>query len=181
VEGQGDKYISETPRENIEKMEQYVEKAKLELNASLKLTPKPFLSIFHLIDISGLEGDRKSSSTLLEYANKVLPGNTLARGRYMHYLTPRWGGSYEQMQSFIAQSRREGVDSAGIMQLEAIMYDDMGFSAHERNDRAAAIEYFAKALELGQRIGGEFRKDFLTYSDHYSCREPELNKYCKKK
>jgi hypothetical protein len=159
-------------------MHEYLEIAKKELNTSLTLTRKPFLSVFHLLDISESDGDKKTSLALIASANKMLSSNTLARNRFMHSLKPRWGGSYEQMKDFIAKSKAEGVSAVGIMQLEAIMYDDMGFSSIERGDKRAAIENFLKALELGQRVGGEFRKDFLKNSNYYSCHEPALKKYC---
>jgi len=177
-DARGDKYISETPPENIKKMEQYFEIAKSELNASLKLTPKPFLSVFQLLQISAMTGDEETSSTLLASANKMLPSNTLVRNRFMVFLKPRWCGSYAQMKEFIAKSKEEGASAAGIMQLEAIMYDDMGDTAMDRGDKRLAVENLLKALEIGQRVGGEFRKDFLESSNYYSCREPDLKKYC---
>jgi len=177
-DARGGKYISETPIENQKKMLEYHDVAKTELTTSLKLTKKPFLSVFHLLDISKAEGDEKTSLELLESANKMLPSNTLVRNRYMQSLEPRWGGSYEQMKDFIAKSKSEGASAVGIMQLEAMMYDDMGFTSMERGEKCAAIEYFLKALELAQRVGGEFRKDFLKNSDYYTCSEPALKKYC---
>lgn len=173
-----DKYISEIPQENIEKMHQYHEIAKIELNTSLKLTRKPFLSVFHLLEISQSDGDKKTSLALLASGNKMLHSNTLVRNRFIRSLEPRWGGSYAQMKDFVAKSKAEGVSAVGIMQLEAIMYDDMGFTLIESGDTRAAIENFLKALELGRRVGGEFRKDFLINSNYYSCREPALKKYC---
>ena len=177
-DARGGNYITETPRENLEKMREYHDVARAELTTSLKLTKKPFLSVFHLLEISQSEGDEKTSLELLEFANIMLPGNTLARNRYMRSLEPRWGGSNEQMKEFIAKSRVEGLSAVGIMQLEAIMYDDMGFTSMDRGEKRAATEYFLKALEFAQRVGGEFRKDFLQNSNFYSCREPALKKYC---
>jgi tetratricopeptide (TPR) repeat protein len=159
-------------------MHQNFEIAKIELNSSLKLTRKPFLSIFHLLDISQHDGDDKTSLALLKQANEMLPSNTLVRNRFIEGLEPRWGGSYEQMKDFIKKSKAEGVSAVGIWQLMAITYDDMGFTLMEHGDTGAAIENFLKALELGQRVGGEFRKDFLSHSCYYSCREPALKKYC---
>ena len=177
-DARGDKYMAETPMENLEKMREYHDIAKKELTTSLKLTKKPFLSVFHLLGVSLAVGDDKTSLELLESANKMLPGNTLARNRYMRGLEPRWGGSDKQMKDFIAKSSAEGASAVGIMQLEAIMYDDMGFTSIERGEKGAATKYFLKALELAQRVGGEFRKDFMTNSNYYSCREPALKKYC---
>ena len=75
-------------------------------------------------------------------ANKMLPINTLARGRYMASLKPRWGGSYEEMEQFIARSKKEEVSPIGLSQLEAIMYDDMGMTYWEQGDMQNARKYF---------------------------------------
>lgn len=55
----GGKVISQTPQENLDKMQQYHEIAITELRRSLKLTQKPFLSMFHLLDIAKFAGNRE--------------------------------------------------------------------------------------------------------------------------
>jgi tetratricopeptide (TPR) repeat protein len=177
-EARCEKYISETPRENIEKMRQYYEIAMPELGKSLKLTEKPFLSVFHLLQISMTGGHKNDSWALVVAANKMLPSNTLARNRFMISPQPRWGGSYEEMRKFIGMSKEEGVSQVGLMQLEAIMYDDIGYTLFERGHKERAAKWFGRALELAQRVGGEFRKDFLGFSNRHGCQEPDLQKYC---
>ena len=149
----------------------------MRLKTSLKLTQKPFLSLFHLIGIAGPIGTQ--DEPLLASANKMRPGNMLVRNRYMIGLTPRWGGSYDKMKEFIARSKKDGASAVGIMQLEAIMYDDMGLTASEHGDKPATVQNLSKALALSEKIGGVFRKEFLMTANDYSCREPELKKYCK--
>jgi hypothetical protein len=82
------------------------------------------------------------------------------------------------MKQFIAQSKKEEVSPIGLSQLEAIMYDDMAFSYLEQDDQKNAMTYFLKALELARRVGGDFQKDFLSYSTIYICGNPDLKKYC---
>lgn len=174
----GTKYISEVSQERLEKMRQYHENAKLDLMNSLMLTQKPYLSVFHLLDICQSDGDKTTALALLKSAIKMLPDNTLVRNRYISSLEPRWGGSYEQMKAFIERSKTEGVSNIGIMQLEAIMYDDMGYTLFEMGDKSSAIEYYLKALKLGHLVGGEFRKDYLSHSKNICCSEPALKQYC---
>lgn len=177
VRGEGP--VNEVPKENMERMRQYFEIAEQDLEASLKLTPKPFLSVFHLLDISKISGDRYKAALLLASSIKILPNNMLVRNRYMLTLTPRWGGSYEEMEQFVRKARGEGLTPTSLMQLEAIIFDDKGLSSLEHGDQGGAISYFAKAQDLGERVGGEFSKDFLVNSKRHVCRVQDLLKYCK--
>jgi tetratricopeptide (TPR) repeat protein len=177
-EARGQEYISQTPPDKIQRLRQFREIAFTELTHSLDLAEKPFLSVFQLLEISKSRGDKELSRGLVIAANKMLPSNTLARGRYMLALTPRWGGSYEVMKQFIAESKKEEVSPTGLNQLEAIMYDDIGMTYFEQGDMQNATTYFLKALALAQRVGGDFRKDWLSFSNRYVCGDPALAKYC---
>ncbi|TKB76044.1 MAG: DUF4034 domain-containing protein [Nitrospira sp.] len=174
----GDKSISQTPQENINKMRQYHKIARTELERSLELTKKPFLSIFHLLDIARSEGSKEDSWALIAAANKMLPSNSLARNRFMDSLSPRWGGSYEEMRQFISRSKDEGVSMIGLIQLEAIMYDDMAETYLARGDRQSAAKYYDRAVELAERVGGDFRKDWLPFSYTRCAQGLETRKYC---
>lgn len=178
IDVRGEKAISQTPSENIESMRQYHQMAELELVPSLKLTKKPYLSVFHLLDIAKSRGSRDRASALVAAANEMLPGNTLARNRYMTSLQPRWGGSYEEMRQFITRSRDEGLSKEGLTQLEAIMYDDIAFTYLERGDRQNATKYLDRTTELAQQVREEFRKEFLQFSNTSCAKKLEVQKYC---
>jgi hypothetical protein len=66
----------------------------------------------------------------------------------------------------------------GISQLEAIMYDDIAFTYLEEGDSQNATTYISKALELAQLVGGDFPKDWLSFSNRHVCGDPALEKYC---
>ncbi|NWK42931.1 DUF4034 domain-containing protein [Ralstonia pickettii] len=171
--------IAELSSERLDTRSRLLEAAKPELQRAKLLTAKPMLAIFHLMGVSLFQGDHSASRALVDEANKIDPKNRLVRDRYMVTLTPRWGGSYPAMRSFIAASRTEGVDPDGIRHLEAIMYDDIGHSAMEAGDRTEAYKYFRMALDLGARIGGSFREDYLMTSNAYVCGRDRDAEYCK--
>lgn len=183
-EARGTEYIPNTPREKIEKMHYYHEIGKPDLDKSLKLTGKPYLSVFHLLDIARLAGNHADSWALVQRANAMLPTNTLARNRFFISLEPRWGGSYGEMRSFIARSKEEGISRVGIMELEAIMYDDMGYTYWERGEHQSATHVFGKALDLAESLGrltGAPAKDFVVHAFRYACEEPvelKLKNHC---
>jgi len=174
--GQG---IAELSNERLDSRARLLEAAKPELQRAKVLAAKPMLAIFHLMGVSLFQGDQVASRALFDQANKINPKNRLVRDRYMLTLTPRWGGSYPEMQSFIAASRTARLDPEGIMHLEAIMYDDMGHSAMEAGDQKEAYKYFRMALDLDAKIGGSFRHDYLMTADAYVCGQDRDPKYCK--
>jgi hypothetical protein len=124
------------------------------------------------------EGLSEESRRLLDDGNKMLPSNTLVRNRYMVSLQPRWGGSYGEMREFINRSKSDGASREGLLQLEAIMYSDMGHSLMEQDEPDEAVKHFARALDLSTKVRTEFRSEFLWGANYYSCRFPELKKYC---
>jgi hypothetical protein len=95
----------------------------------------------------------------------------------MRALTPRWGGSYELMAEFLNYAKETGATRTGLMELEAIMYDDMGDVLWRNGDKSRAAKYLRRALELGHEVGGEVPKE-LSFSWYYRCHLPELKDFC---
>lgn len=174
----GTEYISKTPQKNIDEMERYFQLSESELRTSLELTKMPYLSIFHLLEINGNRADRSASDALLQRANKFLPNNALVRNRYAIYLLPRWGGSYAEVQRFIESSERQGAPRNVIVQLNAIMHNDIGHSLREQGEIVAANEQSELALRLGQTVGENFSVEFLSSSRYDLCRPPNAPPYC---
>ena len=178
-EARGGKFISETSSQQINEMLRLFELSRSELNRSLRFAEKPYLTVFHLLDIARAEGDHVAELALLTQANRLLPSNHLARNRYLVSITPRWGGSYEQMRQFILEASKDGADQEGVMQLEAIIYNDQGDAALRTGDHAVAKSNFLKALDLAQKVGGSFREDFLQKADRYICGKSKEHPLCK--
>jgi tetratricopeptide (TPR) repeat protein len=168
-DARGGNFAADTSPESIDQMSMYHRRATEELRASIALTRKPILSVFHLLNISLHSGDRDKLITLLRQANEILPNNSLVRNTYALSLTPRWGGSYEQMDKFISATKRERVPENLVLQLVAIEEDDKGHTLEEQRQHSPAMEHFRRALELATRVGGTFARDFLPTSLYYGC------------
>ncbi len=160
----GSKYISETPPEDVKYMEQMFVLSKQDLEMSLRLNPKSYLAILHLLNIAQYEGDDAAATRFLSLGNAVLPSNFILRARYLIHLTPRWGGSYKQMDKFIDQCRSQGMPEDKVDLLNAIKFDDQGKTAEERRSNSQACAAFGKALTLSTSGGQRFRKDYLGWS-----------------
>jgi len=175
-DARGGEWADETSDAQFKEMYRLHELARYQLLASLELTEKPFLSVWHLLDV--VYGDSLAMRDLLDAGTRMLPTNTLIRSRYMRKLTPRWYGSYPLMEEFLAYARETGATERGLWELEAIIDDDAGDMAIRNGDKATAIELFRKALELGAKAGGEVPQE-LRYSWYWRCHLPELKAFCR--
>ena len=172
----GGEWATETTEAQFKEMYRLHALARHELEESLELTEKPFLSVWHLIDL--VYGDPVLMKELMDRGTQMLPTNTLIRARYMRALRPRWYGSYQQMEAFLVYARETGATERGLCELEAIICDDAGDIAKRDGDYATAVELFRRALELGAKAGGEVPEE-LRYSWSWRCHMPELKEFCR--
>src|SRR5262249_40724208 len=105
MQSRGTEYIKNTTAAQLDGMTNAFRKALADLHTCVNLDPKPTLAYAHAMDISSFssQGDERE---LEELAAKADPGNTVVRVKYMQHLEPRWGGSWEEMQDFLEESRR---------------------------------------------------------------------------
>lgn len=101
----GDEYAWQTRPHRFGQMQSYFSKARADFEAAIKLTPKPTTAWAALIDIAGTEGNRARREALLVEALRIDPGAQSPRYEHMGYLLPKWGGSYAEMEAFVAASR----------------------------------------------------------------------------
>lgn len=150
-EWRGSRYISETHPEQIQRMRQYHQKAETHLTAALKLTEKPINAYVGLIALSGMQGQRNNAETWLQQALIVAPNNYGVRAKYMGMLEPRWGGSYEAMQTFSEQAR-SALSPAEADKLTSRILLDKAKSLWSAGDNVAALDTLNRALETTNTV-----------------------------
>lgn len=175
----GTKYVGHVPDEALQYMQKMHQLAKNDLNTSLQLNPKSYLSVLHLLNIAQFEADNLAASKYLALANKIYPENFMVRARYLIHLTPKLGGSYELMEKFIDECRVQGVPKEQIDLFNAIKFDDLGNVAEEQGQLNQAIPVYVYALSLGQSAGMRFRQDYLPHAPHICTQPPhDSMAYC---
>lgn len=175
----GENYISQVPREHLKYMEQMFVLAEKDLATSLRLNPKSYLAVLHLLNMAQFVGNDRAAKKYLDLGQEVLPANFILRARYLIHLAPRWGGSYQDMEKFIEECRAQGLPTNRTNLLRAIMYNDVGFSAEEQGNIDAARTAYENALTLAQSGGPRFRQDYMSYAERI-CQEPRYSNkpYC---
>jgi tetratricopeptide (TPR) repeat protein len=136
--------------------------AKQDLDASMRLDPRPYLSVLQLMKIARAMGDDAAEDAMLAYGDRVFPHDPRIHRAHFVSLEPRWGGSYEKMDAYRQTMRRgDREDRKFALQLDALEEQDKGNAQWNDNDEVAAQRHFAKALEIGARVGGCFATEYL--------------------
>lgn len=177
----GGDYIDKVPPENLKYMEQMHALAIKDLTAALAANPKSYIAALHLLNIAVFAGDDLKAFRYLNVGNEILPSNILIRARYLISLTPKWGGSWKEMEVFIRQQEANGASADRIEQLRSIMANEMGRVAKEAGEEEAARQAYIRALELSKSGGAWFRSYYLKAALQL-CKDPNLSSkdYCRR-
>lgn len=146
----GSDWAKDTSRQAFREMKRYLAVARTDLEASLPLTRKPYHSLVELITVERYSDDDESARKWLARANQLAPENIGARRQYLTSLSPRWGGSYEAMEEFVAESERDGVAPAALRILKAEIPEDKGSMAEIAKSYVEAMQYYREALTITQ-------------------------------
>ena len=99
----GGKFVNETPKENFQRMNEFIDKAVLLYESAVKIEPRMVQAYAGMLDL----GTRGSRPTLVKLAitkmNEIDPACRSMAYYKMMALKPRWGGSYEAMLTFSAE------------------------------------------------------------------------------
>jgi tetratricopeptide (TPR) repeat protein len=161
LEARGTAFIKDTPEENIRAMRSFFGKASSDLEQSLALTPKPYLSRLTLMSIARTSGNRRGERAQYLEAVKLDPQSVELRLAHMVTLEPRWGGSYKQMEVYLEESRTELRDPAAVNRLAARI---PAYRAHERqqaNQFPQALKHYDEAIALYPGAGSLCERSYV--------------------
>jgi len=147
IEERGEDYSKDTSSEHIDAMEAYFDESLDDLERSLELSQKPYLSRRYAMAIMLYTGSRDEFNTAYLEALRLAPGSVETRLAYMRNLEPRWGGSYQQMEAFVAESR-PALDPRDANRLAARIPAYHAFESIRAKDYSQALVQFAPAIAL---------------------------------
>ena len=147
-EARGGKWISETSPEQVRTMEHYLDVAMGELRASEALTKKPILTYLHELTVGMFMGDADSNRTALAKALAIDPKDFTVRRKYMYTITPRWLGSFEEMEEFLTASQKQGVSGQDLDSLKAMIEIERGRVSEDNKKPEEAVIHYKRAIDL---------------------------------
>lgn len=142
----GTAWARDTPREQLREMGEWFESAIPDIQAA-RQRDSTFLPAYwmlqHVAMGLGLRGDKRR---IVEEALRLEPRSLLVRTRYLHSVTPRWGGSHAEMRRFAEESQRYVDQNPELAALLGFVAWDEGRSTR---DRQAKLRKYTEALRYG--------------------------------
>ncbi len=145
----GEKWTKDTPDARFREMEGHFLRAVEDLQGSLKLKPRQLYAYLILMEITQNLGDQRRGALLARKALALYPGSYLVRHRRMTALLPRWGGSYDAMERFAAESAPHAAKDPRLRCLPGMIPWDQGRVAAAGGDYPMAIALLENALAYG--------------------------------
>jgi tetratricopeptide (TPR) repeat protein len=98
----GAKFRSQTPDDDIKAMDNAAKRAIADLDRAIALRPKLVAAMRQEMLVALPTSDNARAATMSAAAFAACPGCLQVRAAYLNTLTPRWGGSYEAIESFVS-------------------------------------------------------------------------------
>jgi len=147
----GGEYISKTPSHRVESMRAYHRAAKADLLLALKENNKFGPAYLNLILIERASGSTEQAKQIADAAAKYLPQSYYIPAAYLEALKPRWGGSYESMETYASSLSIAVPLNARVFNLRADAPAERAYSAVLAKDYLTAIRFYTEALSYGDR------------------------------
>jgi hypothetical protein len=149
----GNQYFSQIPQDQRAQMHDYLAKARADLNASLKMTGRPYLSTLYLLNVAMLSGKASERRHWLDVGTKLDPKNIMLRTRYMITLEPRWGGSLEEMEAFLEECERQKLPERSLARLEHIILQEVADTLSDNSPASERYEIWSEVRRAEDEAG----------------------------
>ncbi|MBH0184337.1 MAG: DUF4034 domain-containing protein [Nitrospira sp.] len=162
VEYRGAKVIANTPSAKIRDLHHYLDLSNKDLVDSLPLTAKPIVSLLRLLKSSKHRDGKQVNRRWLDDSTLIDPNNYEVRREYMITLTPRWGGSHDEMWAFLKECQDQHLPIEYLKVLEARIYLDQAQEwCCERHQPEKGLVLYRKVVNLLDGINIKERLDAL--------------------
>lgn len=143
-------WIQDTKKEQLVRMVDYFRQSDTDIQKALHINSKLIFAYYLEISMNNAVGSHKFATLALNKALKITPYAFRVRIAYILGLEPRWGGSYELMDSFAATTQKYADVNPRLKVLQGFSYYDKGNIEKRNKNYAAAIELYNKALSFGE-------------------------------
>jgi tetratricopeptide (TPR) repeat protein len=143
----GYQWARETTEEQLQEMRRYFSLALEDIKSALTLNSKLDVCYSMMITAGMTVSDDRLMKNALAEALKYHPYGFHVRDMYLFTLTPRWGGSYQEMEEFCEEAEKYSSYNPELKKLRSRIFSDKARVFCLEDNYEEAIPYFTKALE----------------------------------
>jgi len=152
----GDRFASETSREQFEAMERQFEKARADLDQALHLNEKSTLAHAKQLGLARSTGAYGGVDKVLDEANKKFGKSLAIKVAAVVSLNPKWGGSFEKLDRLVEFAKASG------MGIDAVTTLKFRVEIEKGNYYEVATKQLARATHH-YRLAGEVCETYLPW------------------
>lgn len=145
----GSRPAREIPEERLEAVRRLAEESSALAERAIQAEPGLLPAYRTLLSALALQSGRKRSAEVLRQASEVSPHNYYVRETAIHYLTPNWGGSMEQIDEVIREALSYGKQNPRLALLQVDRDSHEGVRLSGRRQFGPALDAHRRALAGG--------------------------------
>ena len=147
----GEKAMAQTTIAQVVGMKNAFDAAFVDYRRALELDPKPTFAYWGLITIGRALGvDKRALDGLLQEALALEPLTSNVRLAYLGALAPQWGGSADEMEAFVRETRNRYPQVRKLQLMEANLASARALEARRAGDVVGAVRESDKAVQLSK-------------------------------
>lgn len=145
----GSEFADKTSNDQLDAMAEAFKKAAADLLESRQKQPRSVLPYPDLMHIASAVGQRGEISDILMRANEVAPQNYVARRMAVVRFSPKWGGSFEDMDKVLLQSKTSQLPAIDQRKLEySVLMEKASHYKIVEKRPIEALPYYTQAAKL---------------------------------
>ena len=148
-EARGGNFASETSVDQFRGMREFFHFAGLDLDRAMWLKSRLLPAYLLRLDIENAQGERGGEIKVFADARVLFPDSFLLYSTLLHTRLPRWGGSYEEMESLSRQALQRVDKNPEMYLLFGKIYQDQARKMRREGKFTKAVDLSSKALRFG--------------------------------
>lgn len=149
-DARGTAWASGTSDEQFAEMRDTFAMSAADASAALAINPR-LVDVYRMrIHACNAGGGSAAEVAAISDARELFPGSTVIAKAALHATLPRWGGSYEAMESLATEMAADNSGDARFVTLLGTVYKDQAELAGFRGDWQSAADLYSRALAYGE-------------------------------
>ena len=157
-EARGAKRASKTEKSRFTKMRQFFANSKRDAEQALRINPDLLPAYGLLIQMA--KADKKNTKEFSYFNNaiRISPATYEVRRILLWGLAPRWGGSFDKMNSVIKDAQNYLPMNPRLTKLQGAVLEEVGKIKTGKKAYSEAIESLTRSIELAETQGAYFKR-----------------------